>query len=143
MTRPPFFVFPSVYLALCLIFSHTVVLVSLFFILLPNFVLSLLYLVLSFSLFYYILRDAMLKLSRSWVAFRLEQDRIVLIRRDGHEWAGKLLDSSFTTPYLVLLNFSGGRWFEKTSLILMADSVNAQSFRQLRIILNWRGSAAH
>lgn len=86
---------------------------------------------------YLLFRDARLMLANSCVAFRLEvEDRISLILRDGRHQEGKLMVGGIILPFVVLINIrleQGGH----RSLVLLNDSMDADSFRHLRVLLRW------
>jgi toxin CptA len=129
--------YPSRLLALCIFIGHGIAIGALVFIPIPQTGLILLLLVLIWSALYYVLRDARLTLAGSWVALRLEEDHVVLFNRNGDELMGKLLPGSVVTPFIVILNIAlQGRRGQK-NVVLMPDSLNVESFRQLRVALKW------
>ena len=83
------------------------------------------------------LRDARLTLEDSIVAISLGDDRIILFNRDGDEQVGKLLRSSLIMPQIVILNITLPNHFWKKNVVLMPDSMDAESFRQLRVVMKW------
>lgn len=103
----------------------------------PRSALFVLLAILMVSMVYYVRRDARLTLACSWVALRLEHDSAVLINRNGDEFAGELKPSSLLTPYLVVLDILPPcqRW--RHGVVLVPDSMDAESFRQLRVALRW------
>lgn len=80
---------------------------------------------------------ARLNLTDSCVAFRLEDEMgISLILRDGSHQAGKLVAGGVILPFMVLIDVRlehGGH----RSLVLLSDSMDADSFRRLRVLLRW------
>ncbi len=83
------------------------------------------------------LRDAMLKLARSCVAFRLESEkRITLIQRNGRHLTGTISSGGVVTPFLVLLNIKQDE-YGRRNLVLMPDSMNRDAYRRLRVALRW------
>lgn len=80
---------------------------------------------------------ARLNLTSSCVAFRLEGGvGISLILRDGRHQVGKLVTGGIILPFMVLIDVRlehGGR----RSLVLLSDSMDAESFRRLRVLLRW------
>ena len=82
-------------------------------------------------------RDARLGLAHSCVAFRLEvDDSISLMLRDGRHLGGRLRAGGAILPYIVLINVrleQGGH----RGLVLLKDSMDADSFRRLRVLLRW------
>ncbi|MDX8398650.1 MAG: protein YgfX [Gallionellaceae bacterium] len=130
---------PSRQLFICIVFFHTLLIGVLLFIPFSSSVLVSLCVVLLCSMTYYVLRDAGLKLESACVALRVEgDDGVVLINRKGLESLGQLLSSSVVTPHLLVLNvkLSGER--RRRNVIVMPDSMDAQSFRHLRVALKWQ-----
>ena len=52
---------------------------------------------------------------------------------DGQTLPARLTAGSYVSPYLVLLNFVTGRWWQRRTLVLLPDALDARSFRQLRV----------
>ncbi len=129
---------PSNYLTLTIVVTHAVVMTALLFLPFPNLALILLLIVLSWSMAYYVLRDARLKLDSACVALRLEDDRIALTGPNGGETTGRLLRSSVVMPHLVVLNIALHGQRRKRNVVLVSDSMEAESFRRLRVALKWR-----
>lgn len=81
--------------------------------------------------------DVRLNLTNSCVAFRIEEEGgILLMLRDGRHQRGKLAAGGVILPFIVLLNVlleHGGR----RSRVLLSDSMDADSFRHLRVVLRW------
>ena len=87
---------------------------------------------------YYLLLDANLSSKRSCVAFRLEgQDEIVLVLRSGTHLSGRVSADSLVTPFLVILNVALNEPRGRRSLLVMPDTMGAESFRHLRVALKW------
>jgi toxin CptA len=132
---------PSRYFLLFVVLAHALAaLAALFAPMLKN-VLLLLFSVLAVSMVYYVLRDAELKLKSSWVALRMEAGRAVLVNRAGEEVVGELLRSSVVMPHLVALNVEVVGQRRTCHVVLFSDSMDAESFRQLRVALKWNFSA--
>jgi toxin CptA len=88
----------------------------------------------------YVLRDVLLILPSSWVAMRLEEEKVVLFCRNGKELTGKILPGSLVTPLLTILNVSlPGKRFAR-NVILFPDSLDQQRFREMRVQLKWGGA---
>lgn len=87
---------------------------------------------------YYLLLDANLAREHSCVAFRLEgQDEIVLVLRSGTHLSGRVSVDSLVTPFLVILNVALKEQRKTRSLLIMPDTMGAESFRHLRVALKW------
>ena len=128
---------PSRYLILMIVMAHAVAAGAFLFVPISKIALFLLLIVLAVSMVYYVLRDAGLILGGAWIALGLEDDRVVLHNRKGEEVVGALLRSSVVTPYLVVLNIALPGQRSRRNVVLMADSMDAESFRQLRVALKW------
>ncbi len=59
-------------------------------------------------------------------------DTWLLIHADGKEQRAQLKPGSYVSPWLVLLNFGGGRFGGQQSVVLLADALDAESLRKLR-----------
>lgn len=99
--------------------------------------------VLSWGL-YRLLLDANLRLQHSCMAFRLEEEdrnEIVLVLRNGKHVSARLLPDSLVTPCLVILNVALSEQRGRRSLVIFPDAMEADSYRQLRVVLRWGGQA--
>jgi toxin CptA len=137
LTKSTFAINASRLLAIFILLGHSIAIGALMFVPIPKVAFYFLEIVLILSATYYWLRDAKLILPGSWIALRLEDDCIVLFNRNGSEFTGKLLASSFITPHLVILQVSLPDYRLKQNVVLMADSMDAESFRKLRVAVKW------
>ena len=128
---------PSRYLAAILVAAHGITLAALFPLGLPMWAKMALASLMLFSLIYHLRRDAWLSAPSASVALTLEGDRAVLTTRGGEQLAGQILRDSLVTPFLTILNIlpQGARLAR--SVIILPDSLDAESFRQLRVWLKW------
>ncbi len=62
-----------------------------------------------------------------------------LFTADGGEWAAQLKASSYQQPWLVVLNFSTGR-FGRRTLVVLPDAVDPGLLRRLRVRLRRSGA---
>jgi toxin CptA len=71
----------------------------------------------------------------------LEDGLVSACTRAGVRCAYRVGGSSFVSPLLTVLNLrpEGGRWTRH--ILIAADSVDAESFRRLRVWLRWRWRA--
>lgn len=90
------------------------------------------------SSLYYLLRDAWLCLPSSCTGLLLGETGAVLIRRDGRHLPCQILPTSVVTPWLTVLNALPESARFKRDVILLPDSLSAESFRRLRVWLKWR-----
>ena len=88
---------------------------------------------------YHLLLNASLSLGFSCIAFRLEnQNDIVLVLRNGSHLQGHVSADSLVTPYLIVLNIVLTEPRGRRSLLVLPDTMGADSFRTLRVALRWR-----
>jgi toxin CptA len=93
---------------------------------------------------YYQLSHAALRKGHSCVAFRLEDDcGIVLVLRNGRHLSGRISPDSLVTPYFIIVNVMGNERGDGRSLLIMPDTMGAESFRRLRVVLRWGARADH
>ena len=129
---------PSRSLALLFVLLCVLSLVSIWMLPLPVAGLLVLTLIVLCWAAYYLLLDANLSRGRSCVAFRLEgQDEIVLVLRSGTHLSGRVSADSLVTPFLVILNVALKERRGRRSLLVMPDTMGAESFRHLRVALKW------
>lgn len=129
---------PSRYLALLLSLAHAVSLFALSVLALPLWVLLTLGLLLLLNLGYQLCLRAWLIAPSAVVAFRLEDDGVSLNTRAGLQLAAKLCGNSLVTPYFTVLSVlpQGARLAR--SVLILPDSLDAESFRRLRVYLQWQ-----
>lgn len=72
----------------------------------------------------------------SVAGLRIESDRVVLLHAGGGEMSGQLLPDSLVTPYLAVLQIRTESNHRR--VLIMPDTLDAQSFRRLRILLRWQ-----
>lgn len=128
---------PSRYLALLLSVVHGAALYAVALLPLPFAAGAGLSLLLLFNLGCQLWIRAWLGAPSAIVAFSLEGDEVVLTLRSGGKLHGALLGNSVVTPSLTILNVlpGGARW--SRSVLMLPDSLDAGSFRQLRVNLRW------
>ena len=77
-----------------------------------------------------------LKAKRSLVSVEhLADGQWTLHYLDAMPKTGLILASSFVTPQLVMLYFKGDRFWQRDAVTIVADAVDAELFRQLRVHL--------
>lgn len=130
----------SYYLAAMLIVVHGITLAALFPLALPGWTKMALASLILFSMAYHLWRDAWLSAPSACVALVLDGERVVLTTHGGEQLEGQVLRDSLVTPFLAVLNVlpKGARLAR--SVIALPDSLDAESFRQLRVCLKWGGS---
>jgi toxin CptA len=129
---------PSRILALLLGFLSCLVLIVLWQMMLPLWLMIGLMLVVVVWAGYHLTLDAKLRLPHACVAFRLEEGgEIMLILRNGLHVPCTLRTDSLVTPYLVILNASMIDQHGERNVVIAPDSMNTENFRRLRVALKW------
>lgn len=127
---------PSRHLMTVLIAAHSIALASLLSLALPVWAKVALAFSLLFSLGYYLHRDAWLSASAGMV-LALEGGLVALVTHDSNRLVGRVLYYSLVTPSITVLNvLPQGEHFAR-SVVILPDSLDAESFRQLRVWLKW------
>ena len=90
------------------------------------------------SMVYHLWREAWLSAPSSAVALLLEEDNLaVLTQHNGKQLNCKILCDSLVTPFLTILNVLPQDSRMAQSIIILPDSMDSVSFRQLRVRLKW------
>jgi len=95
--------------------------------------------ILVISLTYYLRKDALLNANDAVVVFELSDEmQCTLTPRSGETIVCSILGSTFVAPYLIVLNLKpAGKSFMR-SVVILADGIDAEEFRQLRVWLRWK-----
>ena len=128
---------PSHYLASMLITAHGVTVAALYPLTFPVWAKAALALLVLFSMGYHLRREAWLSAPSATVTLTIEQDLAVLTLRNGDQLTGKILRDSLVTPLLTVLNIQSRNTRIAHSLVILPDSLDTASFRQLRVWLKW------
>lgn len=87
---------------------------------------------------YYIRQHGTLTLTRSIVRLALNPESgLQVTERGGRSHQVTVLPNSFVAPYLTVLNLQATESKRYFSLLLLADNVDPEGFRQLRVWLRW------
>lgn len=135
--RQQFDIRPSRSLAAIFALAHGAALAALIPLTFPAWAKAALATVILFSLWHHLRRDALLSEPFSCTALVLEKGKAILALRDGKSLAGTVSRDSVVTPFLTLLNINTGRGLLSRSVIILPDSMDAESFRRLRVWLKW------
>ncbi len=127
---------PSRYLAAILAIAHGLALFALLAVL-PAWAGAASAVLLAASLFHYLLRDAWLKLGASCVGLAIDAEDVVMSLRDGTRLPCTVLESSLVTPMLTVLNLRPHGSRAARNVVILPDSLDAESFRALRVWLKW------
>jgi toxin CptA len=91
------------------------------------------------SLYYYLRQDALLNFPCSVVSFTLTDGKNCALKmRNGNEKECTVLGISYVSAYLTVLILQPVRYWRMQSVIILPDSVDAEEFRRLRVLLRWR-----
>ncbi|MBA2352152.1 MAG: hypothetical protein M3R15_16195 [Acidobacteriota bacterium] len=91
------------------------------------------------SAFVTVRQSALHAASRAIVALELDDDCLCAVQFKNGEWREALvLGTSFVAPYLTIVNLKiEGNRFAK-HVVILPDAVDAELFRQLRVLLRWK-----
>ena len=128
---------PSIYLTIALVASHGVALAILAPLALPLWSRTLLASLVLVSLLYHLWHDAWLLALSSNKTLLLDGDMILLVARNGDQVTARVLADSLVTPFITVLNVLPQGTHLARSVIIVPDSLDAESFRQLRVWLRW------
>ena len=128
---------PSMYFTIALVASHGAALAVLASLVLPLWAKILLASLVLVSLLYHIWHDAWLLALSSNKTLLLDGDMILLVARNGDKVTARVLADSLVTPYITVLNVLPQGSHLARSVIILPDSLDAESFRQLRVWLRW------
>ena len=82
---------------------------------------------------------ALLAAPKSIVAFELNDAmECTLETKNGKHITCEILGSTFVAPYLVVLNLKPLNSCSARSIVILADTIDVELFRQLRILLRWK-----
>ncbi len=136
---------PSPRLAVMLTFAHVAAIGLLWPLALPDWGKVSASVMLAASLVFYLRRYALLRSSRSITRLEVTDDMaFTLETRSGARLDCALLGSSFVAPWLTVLELKlvepGSLWqrFASYSITILPDGINAEEFRQLRVLLWWK-----
>ncbi len=128
---------PSIYFTIALVASHGVALAVLAPLALPLWARILLALLVIISLLYHVWYDAWLLALSSNKALLLDGDMVLLLARNGDQVTARVLADSLVTPLITILNVLPQGAHLARSIIILPDSLDTESFRQLRVWLRW------
>ncbi len=89
------------------------------------------------SMVHTIMRHALLASPASAVFLKMEGDVCLIVLKNGREARSTLLDSTYVSPYLTILNLREKKNPFSRSVIILPDAVDREEFRQLRVRLRW------
>lgn len=91
------------------------------------------------SLIYYTRRHALLRSNKSIVEVEMKTDCTCAVRSLAGEWQpGSLLATTFITRYMVILNLAKRDTKGHLAVAILADAIDAERFRELRVLLKWK-----
>ncbi|CAH1091075.1 protein YgfX [Candidatus Nitrotoga sp. 1052] len=128
---------PSIYFTIALVASHGAALAVLAPLSLSLWARTLLALLVLISLLYHVWQDAWLLALSSNKTLLLDGDMVLLVARNGDQVTARVLADSLVTPFITVLNVLPQGAYLARSIIILPDSLDAESFRQLRVWLKW------
>ncbi|WP_035384855.1 protein YgfX [Ferriphaselus sp. R-1] len=128
---------PSYLLAMAVLVAHGVATVSIVVLAVPAWVKVAVIAALLFNCAYELARVALLRASSSCVALRLDDSGVGMELRDGRSMVVKLGADCLVTPWLIVLALISEDERTTRRLLILPDSLNAESFRALRVWLKW------
>jgi toxin CptA len=137
---------PSRILAAVLGIAHGVALAALGVTAVPTWLKAVMGTALGLSCAWSVYSSALLRGRRALVELVVAEDGGVWCRaRNGTEFEARLLDSSFVSPWMTVLNLRTDGEPRLRHMILVPDNVAPDAFRRLRVLLRWsrRGAQAH
>jgi toxin CptA len=129
---------PSIYFTIVLVVSHGIALAALVPITLPLWARIPLAALVLVSMLYHLWHDAWLLALSSNKTLLLDGDSILLVARNGDQVTARILADSLVTPFISVLNVLPQGAHLARSIIILPDSLDAESFRQLRVWLKWK-----
>jgi len=91
------------------------------------------------SLAYYLRKDALLSADGSIINFELSDEmQCKLTARSGKLQVCSILGSTFVASYLTVLILKPENKFFIRSIVILPDSIDAEVFRLLRVLLRWK-----
>jgi len=131
---------PSRKLAAIVVGAHLVVAGILIPVSLPAATMFGLMLLWVFSLLHCLRRAGLASGPRRIVGLEFRDDEHLAFRTaDGCWHATRLLGTSYVTPALTVLNL-GSHWIAARHVVIMDDSMDPETFRELRVRLKWCGT---
>jgi toxin CptA len=82
-------------------------------------------------------RHAWLRSADAITAMEFEDEKTVVRRRDGRGEPAHLLGSTYISPFLTVLNLRVAGNIFPQHVIIVADNVEQDTFRRLRVWLRW------
>jgi toxin CptA len=82
-----------------------------------------------------IMRHALLMSPSSVVFLKVDGNECTLFLKNGREVRSALLDSTYVSPYLTILNLKEKKRLFSRSVIIASDAVDREEFRALRVRL--------
>ena len=133
------FISPSVRLAAAICLVHFLAGVLLWLVPLPALGKSMITLAIAVSLVFLLARDAALHATNAIVALDIREDDTISYRTRSGEWVDcELLESSYVSPRLTIVNLRPHGRRRKRRVILVPDNVDPRDFRRLRLWLRWK-----
>jgi len=89
------------------------------------------------SLFYHLLRHALLRCKSSWISFSLDQKCVLISTRGSAAVSGEILRRTVVTSYCVVLCIRPEGRKLAVNQVIFRDALQAEAFRELRVRLRF------
>ncbi len=128
---------PSHILSVVLAVAHIAVLAALLPLALPLWAKLALAVVIVTSLAYHVWFDAQRGAPSSATALILDGDQVILVLHGGQQLVVDISKDSLVMPLLTVLNLKPQGEYTMRRVVILPDSMDTESFRQLRVWLRW------
>ncbi len=94
------------------------------------------------SLIYYLARDALMLLSRSWREISFDSIGASVVTRGGSAFSGDVASKTLVSPYFVVLRISSGEHRLPVSRAIFPDMLGSDEFRETCVRLKFSQKAS-
>lgn len=128
---------PSLRLAMFLLLSHAIASTVVYATVMPMPAKLVMLILVLLSLFFYLVRDALLLIPGSWREISFDQGSVTVVTRGGSGFFGRIASSSIVSPYFVVLSVKLEGHRMPVFRTFFPDALEADAFRELRVYLKF------
>lgn len=128
---------PSQSFAALLLFTHSVVAAVVYLTAIPLPARLALFLLITLSLFYHLVRDVLLLHPNSWRELILLEPGESVLSRNGSGLIVQRADRAIVSPYFVVLRINLGGHHQSASRVIFPDALAPGAFRELCVFLKY------
>lgn len=128
---------PSLRLAILLLLFHLTVAVAVYLTAMPLAARMAMLVTILLSLFYYLLRDALLLLPNSCRGILLDQNSVSITTQNGSLIQGSVVNNTVVSPLVILLRAKLEGHLVPVSFVIFPDALGAGVFRELCVYLKF------